>query len=247
MKSSDVWKWNLEQLALRISLFNGKKIIGIVEDKQSHWHKDVLEFAASVGITFDHVVVRKNKPKLREVVTWLPMLEILSPETAGENEVVFSAHAKGVRHLSKSCAVFNWASVLYESSLDYWPITESLLEKKICAGSLMGYGAFNFQNTYGWFYAGTFFWWSLAEIGRRRWQQVDQATIGTESWIGLQCPNTEAGIIFFDMDYKPWAHEMYSEEKWREIFTPKWEEWKKLNERHYYRPGNKSIPAKVGI
>lgn len=241
-KANEVWKWNLDRLAKRISLFNGRRILGLAIDGRTRPIADVVDYAQQVGIEFSDVVVKPNIIKLREVTTWLPMLSLLSPDTAGENEVVFSAHAKGVRYADRGDAVTNWAKVLYESSLDYWSLVRERLTEFNAAGSLRGYGAFDGKESYGWFYAGTFFWWRLKGVGRpesreTRWTRVDQQCIGTESWIGYQMPKHESGVLFLDLVEAPWNHELYRPEKWDEVFAPKWEEWKRENER-YITPGH---------
>jgi hypothetical protein len=241
-KANDVWKWNIERMALRAGLFNGRKILGLSVDHNTRRPEDVIDFAEECGLKFTDVVVKPNVVRLREVVTWLPMLSLLSPDTAGENEVVFSAHAKGVRYKDRGDAVTNWANVLYESSLDYWELARQRLLEFGAAGSLRGYGAFDGKDSYGWFYAGTFFWWRLKAVGNplgraSRWTRVDQQCIGTESWIGYQMPKTESGVLFLDLLESPWNHELYRPEKWDEVFTPKWTQWKKDNEC-YITPGH---------
>jgi hypothetical protein len=212
----DAWKWNLQQLAARWSLFNGTKILAIVTDGQSVEANVVLEFARSLGMHFDHVIQMRNH-MLREVVTWLPMLEILSPETAAENEVVFSAHGKGVRHSATGNQVTDWADLMYRSCLDDWPTVEAQLAQFVATGSFKRYNNFDTPGNHCWHYSGTFFWWRLAEIGRRNWRKVDAKYFGTESWIGHQAPPEECGCLFLDG-----SGDLYSREYWTEVVWPAW-------------------------
>ncbi len=215
-KEHDCWKWNLQQLAQRWPLFNGTRIIAIVTDGKTVSADEVIEFAASLGLTFDHVLQMKNH-MLREVVTWIPMLELLKPETATEDEVVFSAHGKGVRHHQTGDRITDWADLMYRSCLDDWPTVEDHLKRFVATGSFKRYNAFDSPGNNRWHYSGTFFWWKLAEIGRRNWRKVDQKYYGTESWIGHQCTREETGCLFMDDVGDP-----YDIDYWKRKIWPAW-------------------------
>ena len=213
----DSWQWNLQQVAKRWSLFNGKRIIAIAEDKTSAPADEVIEFAQSLGLTFDHHVIRGNKSKLREVVTWIPMLELLSPGSAAENEVVFSAHAKGQYRPNQS-QTHDWARLMYESCLDDWPTVYDALRSSLMAGSFREYGLFG--TDHNWAYSGTFFWWRLAEIGKRNWRSVEQAFCGTEKWPGRLCDPRETACLFLNDSKR-----MYDRPYWESTVWPRWAEY----------------------
>lgn len=220
-KDHDCWKWNLQQIANRWSLFNGKKILAIVTDAKTVSAEAVIEYVNEIGLRFDHVLQMLNSKELREVLTWLPMLELLSPETAGENEVVFSAHAKGTRHRETGTHVQDWSDLMYRSCLDNWPEVDRQLKVFVATGSFKRYNGFA-TNSAGlansaWHYSGTFFWWRLAEIGRRNWRVVDRRFFGTESWLGYQCRREEAGCLFLDD-----AHDLYDRNYWNDCVWPQW-------------------------
>lgn len=216
-KHHDGWKWNLEQLAARWQLFNGSRILGIATDSKTVTPVDVLAFTDSLGIRFDHVVSRPNQAKLREVVTWLPMLELLSPHKAGPDEVVFSSHAKGVRHDDLTEKLEAWTRLMYVSCLDDWPLVESQLSRHLATGSFRRYGNFTTPGNYRWHYSGTFFWWRLAEIAKRKWRTVDQRFFGTESWIGHQCRPEETGCLFLND-----CGDLYQDNYWEKVVWPAW-------------------------
>lgn len=217
-KRHDGWKWNMQQLAKRIDLFNGKRILGIAVSSETESAATVIDFAASLGISFNHVVERPNNKKLREVVTWLPMLELLPPESAGQNEVVFSAHAKGVRHddpLAEGSTLWKWTDTMYRTCLDDWPEVESQLNRFVAAGCFRRYNNFKTQGNHQWHFSGTFFWWRLAEIGQRNWRKVDQQFFGTESWIGHQCHDSETACLFVDD-----CGDLYQPKYWADVVQP---------------------------
>ena len=85
-RTLESWHWNLEQLAKRWWLFNGKRILGIAHDAESATPDSVIAFAESLGMVFDHVVIKKNNPNLRETVAFLSMVKLLNPATATDRD-----------------------------------------------------------------------------------------------------------------------------------------------------------------
>lgn len=88
------WQWNCDRLLQHKELFNGRRIVSIVTDSTTDSADDVKRYLADFT---DEFIVMDNNPKLREVVTWLPMLQRLSTLTS-DKDVTFSCHAKCVRH-----------------------------------------------------------------------------------------------------------------------------------------------------
>jgi hypothetical protein len=213
-KKHDSWKWNLEQLAKRWRLFNGTRIIGISEGPEAQSASQVIAFAESLGMVFDHHVIRPNNEKLREVVTWAPMLSLLNPQSAGENEVVFSAHAKGQKYDDPS-HTRDWTDLMYQSCLDDWPAVYNALRTSLMAGSMREYGLLG--KWHNWAYSGTFYWWRLAEIGKRKWRDVDQWFAGTESWPGKMCDARETACLFLND-----SRRMYDHQYWVDVVWPEW-------------------------
>lgn len=217
---NDSWQWNLGELASRWTMFNGKKILAVVSDERSHPVEVVVEYARSLGMEFDNVLSMRNEPRRREVVTWIPMIELLHPETAGANEVVFACHAKGAQHAAAGSHMRSWADLMYKACLDYWPATEAMLSQYMAAGAFRRFGTFATPGNKKWHYSGTFFWWRLAEIGRRDWRHVDQQFFGSESWIGHQCYRNETGCLFHDD-----THDLYQPDYWESSVWPAWKQY----------------------
>ena len=217
-KRHDGWRWNLQQLANRWDLFNGVKVLGIAVSDDAESPEVVTEFAASLGMTFEHIVTRPNSTKLREVVTWVPMLQCLNPDSASHSEVVFSAHAKGVRHDVLSDTLESWASIMYSACLDDWQTVEDHLRRSLATGCFKRYNNFKTSGNDCWHYSGTFFWWRLRELAERNWRKVDQQFWGTESWLGLHCKNEETGCLFVDE-----AKDLYNAAYMKTQIIPQWE------------------------
>lgn len=220
-KNHDGWKWNIDQLSKRWELFNGKKIAAIVTDSSTESYETVVEFMQQRGLIFDHVIHMTNEKKKRETLTWVAMLELLNPESAGENEVVFSAHAKGVRHDNFTDTLRSWTDLMYQSCLDFWPIVERQLSDKIATGSFKRYGTFKNLGNNQWHYSGTFFWWRLADFGRRDWRGLDSTFYGTESWLGRHSKADETSVLFLTF-----VDDLYRSDYWEKTIWKHWEKWK---------------------
>lgn len=216
-RQHDGWKWNLRQLQQRWSLFNGQKLLGIASDVQTESAATVVDYARTLGMEFDRVIAVPNKPTIREVATWLPMLEYLNPSRAADNEVVFSCHAKGVRHHTMTDTLTGWTRLMWEVNLDDWRTVENALSSHLMAGAFRRYGNFTTRGNNRWHYSGTFYWWRLAEIGRRNWRKVDQKFFGTESWPGHVCKANETSCLFMDD-----CGDLYKREYWRDTVWPEW-------------------------
>lgn len=213
-KTIKSWHWNLEQLAQRWGLFNGKKILGIAHDNDSVLPAEVIEFAASLGMVFDHVLVKPNNPKLREVALFADMIQLLHPESAGADEVVFSGHAKGQKY-DDPAYTRDWADVMYRVNLDHWPSVNAALRTSLFAGAFREYGLFH--RGFDWIYSGTFYWWRLSEIGKRKWSDVDQWFGGTESWPGKMCDPRETACLFLNDSKR-----LYEKDYWKTAVWPAW-------------------------
>lgn len=217
----DSWQWNLQQIAKRWDIFNGKKTIGIAVDLKTVTSNVVLEYAKSLGLRFDHVIEKSNSRTLREVMTWIPMIESLGIELLGPDDVVFSCHAKGVRHNSRESHIEAWADLMYQSCLDYMPLVDSLMQSYVSAGSFKRYGMFGTPGNNRWHYSGTFFWWKPHELFRRNWKKVDRRFFGTESWLGHHLQKDEAACLFLEN-----CGDLYHRDYWEQEVWPKWENWK---------------------
>jgi len=226
----DAWQWNLQQLAQRWPMFTGKKIIAIATDGSTVSAETVLQFCEQIGIQWDHVIVQPNDARIREGATWVPMLRLFNPETAAPNEVVFACHGKGVRHEHQEQHIKAWAEVMYQSCLDYWPLAEEQLRSKVATGSFRKFGGFKTQCR-NFHFSGTFFWWRLAEIGKRDWKKVEQKYWGTENWMSCQAEASETGVLFHDK-----CVSLYEYKYWEDVVWPAWEIWKQDNAKFVFVP-----------
>ncbi len=222
MNRNDAWQWNLEQLAQRWQMFNGKRILAIGYDSKSVMPDAVIQYARILGMEFDVVIRKRNVPNLREVVTFLPMMDALLDHDIKPDELVFTAHSKGAQYSDRSDHNVWWTQCMYEACLDYWPLVKASLMRFMFCGIFRRYGAF--PNKYRWDYSGTFYWFRLADILQRDWRNIDQFFAGTESWPGQVADIHESSCLFADN-----CGDLYSAEHWRDNVLPAWEKWKAAN------------------
>lgn len=196
VRERGTWQHNIDQLLKRIDLFNGRRIMGIATGPGAEPAEAVKEYVAGHGFEF---VVLSNSRKLREVVTWLPMLELLEPHAREPGNVVFSAHAKGVRHAAKpdddGSTVHRWATAMYDVLLDSWDDVRAALDSHPFVGLFKRTNAFRTPSNNVWHYSGTFFWWRADVIFRRNWRRVDRRFYGVESWPGLMAKREEGACL----------------------------------------------------
>jgi len=215
--AEESWIWNLQQLADRWGLFNGKRVLGLNVDKNTASLDEVLGVCEDMGIQWDRVVQRPNDPGLGEVLTWVPSLEYLNPETAQPNEVVFSAHAKGVKYGGCPPLIREWADVMYQACLESWETVRQELSWCLATGPFRARYAKSSACRNGWYYSGAFWWWRLHDIGQRDWRNTSQQYPGRELWIGNQATREETSCLFMDNTRSP-----YDPDYWDRRIRPNW-------------------------
>lgn len=216
--ANDAWKWNLEQVARRSDLFNGKRVLAIAEESKQQVARrnvktvaaeEVLAFCESIGFRWTSHRVFPNNITLREVATfpWL-LSEVCSSDP---NEVTFSCHAKGVTH-SMDSIVIRWADRQYRACLDDWSTVQATLERYSMAGAFRKFGDFATPGNHRWHYSGTNYWFRHDDVFSRDWRTLDQKFFGTESWPGRLFRPEECACLFADD-----AGDIYKESYWKSI------------------------------
>lgn len=218
------WQWNCDHVLKRAKMFNGHRVIAIVTSPECDSADDVKKYMADFT---DDFIIMENNPVLREVITFLPMLNRFTQRTT-RGEITFCCHAKGVRHGQRpetaTSTIFKWADIQYQSALDYWPLVKRQLEQFPMTGNFKRYGEFTTPGNNRWHYSGTYYWFRNEDVFRRDWQHVDQKFFGTESWPGyLFCAN-ETGCLFLDG-----SEDLYDNLYFNKIVTPEWQRYQKAN------------------
>lgn len=206
------WQWNCDRLLENAELFNGRRIVAIATSRETDSASTVMEYLRDFT---DQFIVVPNSPKLREVATWISMLERLR-EYQTEQDVTFACHGKCVRHKIGSddagSTIFRWTAAMYELCLS-WPAVRPLLETHATAGAFRRWGIPQRLGWGDWHYSGTFFWFRNRDVFARNWRDVPQRFYGTEAWPGRLFRRHEAGLIccdnvadLYDLNY--WVHKI---------------------------------------
>jgi len=227
-KSNRVWEWNIQQLLRRIDLFNGKRVVGISTGPDTCPARAQLMLRDKVK----DFILLPNNAHLREMVTFPTMLAKV--QSADPCEATFWGHAKGVCHGDTQWAhgtMRQWARMLYESCLDYWPLVQKLLTNYACAGSFKKLAKpvchFDDSNA-AWFYAGGMGWFRNRDLFSDGFPPLDYTTFGSESSVGTWFRAEQAAALFIDDLPHDWI--FHSEADMQAKFLPAFEEWKKANE-----------------
>jgi hypothetical protein len=222
IKTCQTWRFNLDQLKARWPLFNGRRIIAVAYGPETVPPTEVVRYMGACEADY---IMSRNVPQLREVETWLKLWPALGE--VNNADAVFCAHAKGVtRPVDPGTSVHRWASLLYETCLDYWPIVEEILGRHPIAGALkkVGYGFEGSRSS--WHYSGTFYWVRFGDA-RTRWREIDRVWWGTESWPGIHWTNDFAGAIFHQGGVP--SLDMYNLGYLNGVVEPALRKWRELN------------------
>lgn len=202
-----VWQWNVDRLLKSISVFNGKRYAAVVVDNSTKHAPDVKK---ALQDHFDHVMFITNSPRLREVVTFVPLWQKVLSNTTGH--ITAYMHAKGVTH-DNDAHINTWVNMSYDTMLGDIPFVESLLRTHALAGPFKQHGG---ANRYHWIYSGTFFWARNDEVAKRDWKQVEQVWIGSEIWPGGHFRREEAACIFGEGGFE-YEKSIAEFEKWKSV------------------------------
>lgn len=220
-----VWRRAVDQVRRRLPLFTGKTVFAVVTGGSDLDPAPAVRAYLPAGALMVEV---PNDPKLREVATWGPLWDAVTPYL-GPADAVLYAHAKGVtRPVDPGNSCQWWASLLWPLVLDHWPLVERLLKTYPIVGPFkkVGHG---FGPGFGdWHYSGTFYWMSVKDfLTRRRAVPVPRRWWGVEAWPGVAYPVAEAGCLFHE-GRQPFPN-LYSPRYWMTTVRPEYERWMKEN------------------
>lgn len=209
---SDAWKWNLDQLADRWELFDGLRVLGLNQDRNSVGLQEVIDHSNRNGMIWDQVLSRRNVPSLGEVRTWEPRLRWIL-DRAHTDDVIFCAHGKGVKYPGNPLpeVIRLWTETAYHICCDDWPAVEHQLQRFPITGPFKKYTGFPGL----WHYSGTFFWVRVADVRTRNWALIDRAYPGVEMWPGRHFSPSEGGCLFLDN-----CGELYIQQYWDDVVLP---------------------------
>lgn len=208
------WRATVEHLRRRMALFNGKRIIAVATDTDCDSAEDVKaafgEHAASIEwLTF------QNDPGLREVISFVPMLERVA--SLDPNEATFICHGKGSTHGHDDSVCHLWRDMMFETC-GAWPLVECALGDHAVCGAFRMFGAMAVD----WHFSGTFYWIRHDKAFSRDWRRIRREWAGTEVWPGDQFLREESTCLFLD-DVR---NSLYDENFWEVTVLPALQIWK---------------------
>jgi hypothetical protein len=216
-KCGDVWRRNLDWLLEYIDLFNGRRIVAIAVDKDSHSAEAVEDHLAGEVLEF---MVYHNSRHVGEMVSFLPLLAQV--ETDDPNVVTFRAHAKGVSRVCKDRGkphILTWTEMLYRANLTDWSLVKSHLEAVAMTGACRMLHQFDKHAKHPT-YSGSFYWFRNCYVFSRDWCRVDNPRWGCESWPGKLFSVEETRCLLNDD-----TGSMYSEKYWKGTVEPAYRKW----------------------
>jgi hypothetical protein len=222
---NDMWRRNCDHLIRNISIFNGRRLCGIVTQSNGEKYEydppsAVRSYLADHDFDFFEV---PNSLSLREYVTWETLWDGIAYR-ADSSDIAFRCHTKGVTKPERA-AVRLWTDLLYEWLLDYLPAVEASLEDHPVTGVLQKFGRHFTGTRAQWFYSGSFYWVRVRDtFALRGPSKIERRWHGVESWPGVVWPREVAGCL-----HDPYIlHETnaYAEDQMREVIIPFFERWK---------------------
>lgn len=177
------WRWNVEQLRRRISLFNGRRLVSVAIDQAT---AQVDEVDAALQGMDCELIEQKNDPHLREMVSYPHLLQLLS-NYRGAGDCHFYAHSKGTSSGEQWDGVQAWAEAMYSTLLDYWPAVLVALKRYAAVGILRKRWKLTGHPGSVWHYSGTFRWVRNVDLYSRDW------SIHSYDWAS---PETHPGSMF---------------------------------------------------
>jgi hypothetical protein len=217
--SNGKWRETVAALKHRWQLFDGRKVVAIgLADPREKAAIDPPELVKEAfGDDPPEFIERWNKPHLREVVTFVPLLQAVEPDREG---VTFYCHGKGSSHGHDDSPCHAWRELMFHILLDYPELAACALEKFPLVGCFRRPHRFGL-GPHQWHFSGTFYWIRNRDVFARNWRKVDRTWFGTESWPGRHFSQDEAGCLFMDN-----AGDLYDANYWRATVVPSFRLWR---------------------
>jgi len=180
-----------------LPLFNGKRIVTIVEGKRCAPFAEVVSrFPKNEAILF---IRANNDPVLGEHHHFIPMIRWLKSDNP--DEITFYAHAKGVKYESDMQNVRAWREKQYHHNLSNLEYIEWVFSNGFdCLGSFKRYNCrCGRDGKCPWFYSGTFWWFRHSALFSSDWERMQpNCRAATEGYLGKHIPVEKAYCSYGD-------------------------------------------------
>lgn len=212
LAANDGWQQNVRQLLRRIDLFDGRRIIALAVGEGLVPPADVVSAFAGRNCEFLQI---ENDPDLREVVTFLPLLEAIADPLPWQ--ATFYAHTKGNSTAVNMEGARRWRNLMYHQLLDRWEECLAELSRDSVAGgeghpgrspAMLGTHFMHWRprrspfptrldNRYHWIFAGTFFWFRHDRVFTNpHWRDVPRDRYAAEAWPGQMFPPADGCCVW---------------------------------------------------
>jgi len=223
------WKWNIQQIAKRRHLFNGKITVGIALGGHRCFDLDdvLRELHFQLGSDFEALAC-DNDASLREGVTFQPFLDSL--DVSDPNEITLISQSKGVtwgneRDAKRNQAIDLWCEWIWRLACDYPDLVTEQLEHFALTGPFRKTGGFDrLADNRNWHYSGSFCWFRNIALAGRDYKKLEEHWSAIETWTGKHFAYCEAGTIFLSGGPDK-AMDLYSLDYWKGKVLPALEEW----------------------
>lgn len=212
LKSNEIWRFNIRSLLQRSDLFNGKRVIAIAVGEGLHEPGVIREAFGGGPWRFIEI---PNDRELREVATFLPLLEAVA--NTNDCEATFYAHTKGNSTADSALGATYWRNAMYHHLLDRWEECMKELEYHYFVGTHKMVWPENIRSPFptaevidpligNWMHAGTFYWFRHDRVfNRPDWKNILRDRYGAEAWPSIVCPDHRQAKSMF----QPWPEDVY--------------------------------------
>ena len=186
------WRWNVEQLRRRMSLFNGRRLMAVAVGPETATRDDVEGATAGMGLELRYVA---NDGVLREMATFPLLISQMAPYQSA-SDVHLYAHAKGATSERWAPGARRWTTAMLTTLLDYWPAVERMLRDFPVVGCLRRDRQSLPDIPALWHYSGSWRWTRNRDLFARDWRRIDNNWCGTEGYPGKHFTREEAGCLW---------------------------------------------------
>lgn len=190
------WRWHLDELAPRLGLFNGVRIMSVASGPGCAPPDEVA--ARLAGLDVEQIVIR-NDPSLREMAGYPLLLRRLSPYR-GRADVHLYGHAKGAASEAQFDGVREWSHTMLSVLLDYWPAVRRALTGHACVGVFRRRMHLIGHPGCAWHYSGSWRWARNMDWFAGRWDAHDYNWASTETQPGSLFGYSEVACLFGEFE-----------------------------------------------
>lgn len=217
--AGEVWRWNVQQLLDRLSLFNGRRLIAVATSPATASFAEVCDRFADLDVELVEV---PNDGTLREMSSYPYLVERMSAYR-GLEDATWYGHGKGATSEAWAPGARRWTSAMYQSLLDFWPAVRRELRTACAVGIYRRMRTGLPESSVRWHYSGTFRWVRNADLYSRDWSKIDRNWCGSEGHIPKHFSPEETCCLHGEFGQGGLG--LYLEDSWREWAAASHHRW----------------------